>query len=541
MPDWDDVFGYYTVKYVKIRDRYLGFTQKALMLAIFGKILGYAMFYSCQHLQPIPVFGSARMNAQQPTKDSCNPHDEECLSDFTPLSELKYCSESNDRMQEEEAAARILVKPDAEEDGKSERQLRIVPQAHCVYWDAPTMTRGRSPVPGTLFVPTRVHETRQKKGCTPDASNKFSCETKPWVRDGSRVDSYYYVADVERFTVLLNQAFEADYKGPFRSGAASDFDGFSEGRPDLQSFFTKRKGYIKKLEKKMADDLAAAHTEQPIPDKPNPDGDFPSAMGLQVGDIFSIGDVLKMADLRGEDLLDEVRADYKTMRSAGAVISIDVEYSNQKNMDWLGSEEPHYTISAKYLPMKAYKIEYETMIDENTRTTHNVHGLLFIITVKGYIHTFSLTYLLTFLTTALVSITMASTITDYAMSYCFSMSDHYDLLKYQPSMDFSTVRTHMSELKQSKGKDYDPARNKYSAIANTMFELAEAKRAPNDQELLAVLCSFEQRLSRIDAVDYVTASGLKDMPGGDPCSNVVRDFKNEFSKKSGFPSLQPVE
>merc|ERR1719375_2138182 len=119
----------------------------------------------------------------------------DCMSDFTPLSELKYCNQFSAEAGKEETKRRL--------EGK-------VKQYDCEYWDAPAMTRGRSPVPGTLFMPTRIKSTKQKVGCTPNEGNGFECKTKPWVHaDGDYVKEMM-VADVERFTVLINQAFSAD-------------------------------------------------------------------------------------------------------------------------------------------------------------------------------------------------------------------------------------------------------------------------------------------------------------------------------------------
>ena len=46
--------------------------------------------------------------------------------------------------------------------------------------------------------------------------------------------------------------------------------------------------------------------------------------------MISIGDILKLADLRGPDLMDEIRSDDNadTIRNEGAVVSIEVNYSN---------------------------------------------------------------------------------------------------------------------------------------------------------------------------------------------------------------------
>jgi hypothetical protein len=389
MVDLDNIFGYYTVKYAKIKDRRLGIIQKALMLAILVKIGVLTILCSCQHLLNVPVIGSARANAQQPTVNACNPMKPDCMSDFTPMSELAYCSQFDPSTASKAAG-------DPEEDGKAADSRRLQdaarksPQAECEYWDAPAMTRGRSPVPGTLFIPTRITSIKQAVGCQPEESNGYTCGTKPWVHAPGSDDDItrtIMVADMERFTVLINQAFTADVPGHDVSGRASDSQGFIKGRPDLVDFYTQNeetKGYIHRLEKDDKDKLKHISTLHQIPSKADFKGDFENVFSLKGnGDVLAVSELLRMADLRGSELLDEVRGDGTTMRTEGAVIAVDITYTNAAQWDFLGTKEPHYTISAKFIPMQYYKIVYESMPthDSKFRTMHDVHGLLFLFTV----------------------------------------------------------------------------------------------------------------------------------------------------------------
>lgn len=529
--DLDEIFGYYTVKYVKVKDRYLGISQKILMLLIFLKIGLKTIMYENQHLLAVPVTGSARANAQQPTMKGCDPFgDKGCKSDFVSFKDLPYCKQYDGSP----------TKADREDTLDKSKPRHKGKQLDCVYWDAPEMTRGRTPVPGTLFVPTRITETPQIKGCEPSAANGWTCDGLPWLPDEKNPKKEYFVADVEDFTILINQAFDVDIPGQKEdiTGVAADFHGYVEGRPDLADYFTKHKGYIKKLEAKNGKALEASTQEIEIPlkkpwlkeHKATTD-DFDSIFSLPFGDVFAIQDILKLADLRGKDFIDVPRKDGSSIRSQGAVITIDITYSNAAHWDFFGNTKPHYTISAQYMPMKSYKIVYEKeSVDGGgkKRSMHDVNGLLFQIQVKGKIRVFDLTHMLTVLTTAMVSIAMATTLTDYAMSYvCGDMSKHYDLIKYQPSVDFGDVRAYRDMLKKEHKEGHDDALHKTSPGADAICEAGKARKWKSDLEALEYIGLVEQRLNRLDAMDFTGTGDDKK----DPVTIMVEDMKAKFKTK----------
>lgn len=238
-----------------------------------------------------------------------------------------------------------------------------------------------------------------------------------------------------------------------------------------------------------------------------------------------------MADLRGGSMLDLPRDDGTTMRQKGGVVSIDITYSNKKNLDLFGNEPPIYTVSAKFIPMKYYKIQYETMHDEDTRTMSDVNGLLFLINVTGAIRTFDLTNLLTVLTTAMVSLALASTLTDLLMSYapCLGLKDHYNILKYQPTMDFSDLEDRINTIKEqakAKGETYQPSKHKSSVCADTINGYAAKQENIIDDDMLKIICTFEMRLNRLDGMDACNE--------GDACSNLVQSWRKNFLAQDSF-------
>jgi len=341
-------------------------------------------------------------------------------------------------------------------------------------------------------------------------------------------------SDVERFTLRINQAFSSAVDGV--SGTSTDFEGFAEGRPDLQDFYTSRKGYVSRLEKKDAEQLEHIAALHPIPSKADFTGDFKNMFHDGNGDIFEVNDILRMADLRGGSMLDILRDDGTTMRQKGAVVTIDVTYSNKKIFDIFGNTPETYVMSAKFLPMTYYKIQYETIHDADTRTMSDVHGLLIMINVTGSIRTFDLTNLLTVLTTAMVSLALASTLTDLILSYapCLGLKDHYNILKYQPTMDFSDLQARINTLKEqakAQGKEYDTAVHKSSVSSDAINEYATAKKHIDQDTMLKIICTFEMRLNRLDGMDACD--------GGDACSEVVKNWRTTFLESDSFVGAAP--
>lgn len=485
--DLDNLCPYLTVKYVAVRDGRLGMLQKVLMLLIFLRIVIQQILMQNVHLLEVPITGSMRAAAQQPTKDGCNPLREDCLSDFTKLSQLPYCQQY-----------------------ASNESSQPVKVARCEYWDAVTMTRGRTPVPGTLFLPSRVTTVKQQKGCTPALDNGFGCDSKPWVRDGNSTDDVVFVADLDRFRLIFNQAFQSDTSDmdmdiPITiTGNAVDYQGYIDGADGMTKVF------------RLKDARLGHHhpngsaLETLIPHhRPDVHSIFSSAVSHKYGDELSIKDILNLADPRGALLLDARRTDGTTMRHEGSVIELNVEWTNKAPWDFLGKQKPHYTYRARLLPMREYRIAYDVQLDDEHRLARDVHGFLVVMQVHGSIRVFDVTHFLTILTTALVALSLAATLTDYIMMYLLPLRTVYTSLKYQNSEDFSEYVAAMSRIKRTGGPQYQGISSrdaeKHTLHGSILANCVMSKKPPEGNDLLHVLVKFEQRLNRLDAVDIEVA------------------------------------
>lgn len=178
----DDVFAFETPKVVRIHDRRLGFLYFTLVAGIAGFVVGYQMLYNNEHFQRRDVEGTARMTIQQPTVKGCNPNKPDCKSDFHSLNELPYCREYNG------PKTSILPK---------HRQKCTHADQHTL---APT-----GMLEGNMLVPTRIDQMIEKRNCEPGAvscDNEFVLDANPQI---------IYVADIERFTIMLSHSYKRDY------------------------------------------------------------------------------------------------------------------------------------------------------------------------------------------------------------------------------------------------------------------------------------------------------------------------------------------
>merc|ERR1719421_1134741 len=110
----------------------------------------------------------------------------------------------------------------------------------------------------------------------------------------------------------------------------------------------------------------------------------------------------------------------------------------------------------------------------------------------------------------MVSLALAALLTDQIMAHLMKFSPKYKLLKYQLSPDFGNIEEkeeRMKKLLDEANEKYDPLDDKPHAHADILNDLACKKEAPTGEALLQILCKFEQRLNRLDALDVHNAEG----------------------------------
>lgn len=542
--DLDDLLAYNTPKFVRIRDWKLGFMQKLLMFLIVLKIFFFQMVWQGKHLKPVRVQGLARASLQQPTRDGCDPLETTCFTDWTPLDKLPYCNQYNGTVQ-------------------------VKKKANCVIRDGITMQHGRTAVPGTIFLPTRITTVHQKSGCEPNKANGWKCISttdktkkggKPFVYDGKHVhEDDIMPADLDRFTLLIAHGWSTeDKKGTYPAGRGTAFEAFLKPEYDpITHQHVSKAGHEQKIDKKIQ---AKDGSVWPMQEAKSHEG-FEKTFNISAGDVFSIGDLMRIADPRGENLLDADRVGGSTMRWDGGAIAITITYDNHKNLDPLGWHKPHYTIEATFMPLRTYKIMDDT-ITPTGRKIENTHGILITMTVQGVLRQFDLNHMLMMLTTAMVSLSMAALATDFFMCYfpfwpIKPNGPNYTMLKFQPSCDFSSLaKKEVTVREKCKLPEFDRAEAScktshhahclHKCVTKALAGDPQIVDAPKDADLLHILMIFEQRLNRLDGLDPTfatlgTATFSSQAKKGDdtPAKKFVEQMEIKHTKKHKDGEMEP--
>lgn len=170
----NQLFAYYTVKYVSIEDHRLGCFYYFLCILIALWVIGFQIVYGNEHYKLYDVEGHTTMTMQQPTRHGCNPRHDDCSSDFKKPEELPYCH------------------------GYKGPKVDVEP-SECLYSDYRDLFSSPR-APGHMFVPTRVDRILQKRGCDLKRDDPGWCQTM-W--ENVEVHKNTYVADIERFTLML--------------------------------------------------------------------------------------------------------------------------------------------------------------------------------------------------------------------------------------------------------------------------------------------------------------------------------------------------
>jgi len=395
--DVDTIFAYPTPKVVYIKDRTLGVVKYLLMLAIFCYIVVYQLGYSGEQFEMSAVEGISRQQWQHPTKHGCNPSKIDCASDFTPVSELPYCKQYA---------------------GSSPSPTR----ASCMYFDAfelpIVMLEG-------VLMPTSIETYEQRRDCTPGTAHQ--CEyryvnTKGQLERGTGKAeplSVAYVADVEKFTLLVDHSFRS------ANGKMVNNGRYMQGSYRVCS----RDG--------------AECTTKLIPTVRCVNKDCPTELGsstdlvvysIKYGDVFSLGTLVTMAGRTLEDTIPKG----KPLRRRGGALVVNIEYHNLRRWSlWSTKDPPDYTISATFMNVTKFKQTYVHHESDKVRMLKVKYGIYVMVQQSGQIAFFDLSYTLMVLTTALGLFVASSTLTDMLAIYILPRKAQYYQCKYEETEDFS--------------------------------------------------------------------------------------------------------
>mmetsp|Transcript_22653 Transcript_22653/g.51761 ORF Transcript_22653/g.51761 Transcript_22653/m.51761 type:complete len:638 (+) Transcript_22653:75-1988(+) len=504
--DFDNLFAYSTVKQVNIRDRKLGLIHALFRLSIIAYIIVYQLMYKCKHMVEGRVYGTTRMTLQRPTVEHCNPLHYDCEADLTHVKDLPYCKQADrqDRSSSSNSSFRSL---------------------DCLYLDEHAWNFGFEDQ-DSIFLATRYNNITQTKDHGHPKTNPYKFK-----KDDVQLD--HYVADIERFTVLIDHSFISRDSG--LEGKASGLMGFWEthdGKAVHSPCFYD----------------TCKHQSKGAPDR----GGFDSLVSITSGDIISFGDLLKMVGLNGT--LDQKTDMVSTsLRDQGGILMIDVVYNNVKLWDFFGSQQRNitYTYRPRYVPTRGYKRMYiERSGDE--RVLHNFHGFNVDVVVQGNLVTFDPQHLLLVLTTSVTLLALSHFFVDNLATKVLPLRAKFKLLKFQQTEDFSDYRRRVAffrkaecRILESNGGDGSGTqemlrRSNFEAMAlhaavrrvqknKPQAEELKFGYLPNEQELLAIILQHERRLNRLDARDeaFVHVGNTKGV-SNDCFYNYLMEYRANF-------------
>lgn len=216
-------------------------------------------------------------------------------------------------------------------------------------------------------------------------------------------------------------------------------------------------------------------TELRIPEKSQHQrlDEFGSAVSTPYGDIFSVSDLIKLADPRGASvILDRNRPCCNTsVRWDGGHLLINIYYTNKKQWFFRPVDPARYSVSVDLLPAPEYKHMYaEESQDGRTRKLFDVHGMLISTRVTGdlvEIQFQAIIVFLVFATTILSTLDkqFEQCILFFYKGFCLAADQRQQMdAKASVRLDLEE-KYHVTTEEQTGSSDTDADENGYSSVS----------------------------------------------------------------------------
>jgi len=467
----DNCLAYKKRRFAIVHDWRLGLAYRIFQVVGLSYVVFWAILCKCEHLRRDPVSGYARVDISTPVKEGCFEADASCKLDLRSLAELPYCIQGK---------AQVTTK-----------------QRLCEFQDAYALSP-KTPMPNSLFVPSFINRMLQRLVCEPSAASGWRCEqTYVTEAEEGKFQHGAFVADIERYRLLISHSFEA-----IGMEEQPEFVGRSETTLGkllpAASALPAQTGPHGHIKAHIRHALREVDEDPEIPSYEGGNTDFRTLSHSPWGDMLSLGDLLKLADPRGaEVVLSEQGENDLSRRERGGVLAVSIEYTNERNFDILGLAPPRYIVSVRLLPMQWLYQSHTVPAGNDTRHIEAYQGFLIHAHVHGHIRKFEWLSLLQVLATALVLLTVAGFLTDAAMAYTTELAQRYDLIRQQPNKTVQELRSLVGQLRGEEGRLLLPT------DSNASPELEHEAGADNSQhqELLAVLRSIETKLDGLDGTE----------------------------------------
>jgi len=380
---------------VKIRDARLGVLSYTLTVGILIYIVLYQLVAKGGYLVRNPAMDTVRLTLQQPTESpttgkACNPNGSDCDDNFTALTELNYCWQT-----------------------QRSKQGRFS-TLNCTYMDGGEAAVVKT---GSIMMTTAVHQYSQSrnKTCKTGAN---TCR-KLWDVDNQQQT---YIVDPEGFTLLLDHSLTSSDVKP----------------PDMKGLLYVPSGT--EMQKQICAETAGA-VDAVWEGKPTKDAPCYVPPFLAGGkDFFSIGYLLRSQGVSLDDQSDEPGSD-ETKRLGGLIFNLMIDYSNFYVFSMGAQSTIHYTYELNLVPGTGYKeSRFVSTTFPISREKIDLHGILFNVQASGELASFDFTNLLLQLTTSLTLFAVVSVAMNFLAQYVLAYSRFYKHLMYQVSHDFSNIR-----------------------------------------------------------------------------------------------------
>lgn len=443
LPGMDSLLVYDTTKIVQIRDKRLGAIYYSLLGLTIAFVVGYEILYCNDHFERRDVKGTPQLSIQQPTVNACNPSHADCYSDFMPLGDLPYC----DVYQGNSSAV-------AAEN-----------RHECIFADKFTLSPYGASEQG-LLLPTRIDRMNETRLCRPSLENNYTCLNEFQIAGTTGIR---YVADIERYTLLLAHSYGRDTirgnnnnlmgyyneciepRGGLRGGLVASVSQAVFGRQECpggsrskpipclpSSDCSERQGAERPdstealLQRTSGSSQQRAKRRQPagaleVDAPPEP---TPEVYAITDGDVFTIAKLLELAGAS----LDDTNGENEPLRSAGSILDIRVVYDNMHPFSsTFGNTAVGYEYHVALRPLHQFKEEIVSWVsaDNNRRSIENRHGLFVVVQVGGSFGFFSIMNLLLMLTTAAAILGVATVLTDKIALKLMESKDFYASKKYE--------------------------------------------------------------------------------------------------------------
>jgi len=428
----DRLLVYQTVKIVRFENAKIGGLYYCLVAAITFYILGYQLLYCNEHFDKRGVLGTPRLSIQEPTAGGCDPRLEGCRVDVRPSEALPYC------------------------EGYAGGPGEPGPEARrpCVFADRHTLLP-HGAIAGELLLPTRLERMTQARSCAPGAANNYSCggEFEAVEEPGPR-----YVADVERFSVLISHSYRRD-----------SLSGNNNRVPGYYLECEESRGRRQRLEAAVfgAEECPGRERLRPIEclddscHFPGPGeavrstplarpallhrglrgaGAGAGHWALREDGVYAVPDgdvfaVAKLLELAGVTSLDgEANLDGQPLREVGIVLDIAVRYRNLRPIASTfggGDVEYEYLVSVKPVHEAADESVVASDVRMGRRVVEKRHGIYFTVRVEGDFGFFSLMNLVLALAQGATMLAVATVITDKITVYLLEDADENYHAKYK--------------------------------------------------------------------------------------------------------------